>query len=266
MMVLLATLPLPLLLPPPTQPTRLIAHAAELVLRSKLRECGAVAVHVDGRPSDLLQGRVFGVRVAGRSWCTPQRLSCRSLEVEVGRTSLDLPQLVQTARIQLREPALGAARVLFSPRDWDNFLHHPLLVDALRRRRRRAAAGEWEFVRGASFDRAAGCVRFHARCGGRAVVCVLSQPAGRVKVKCSLAEEEGARVSGSELEAMAAGLEEFFTGLRMDLDGCLLSFRSMAIVREPPRALRETRSTPGLLLELTLDVRVERFPSPALNI
>ena len=47
---------------------------------------------------------------------------------------------------------------------------------------------------------------------------------------------------------IAASLAEFFGSIRLDLDGCELTFRSMAVRRQ--------------LLEVTLDVCVRRFPNP----
>ena len=63
---------------------------------------------------------------------TPQQLCCRSLDVRVGRASIDLAGLA-TQRILLRQPALGQAAIVFNQRDWGRFLVHPLMADALRR-------------------------------------------------------------------------------------------------------------------------------------
>ena len=63
---------------------------------------------------------------------TPQQLCCRSLDVSVGRASIDLAGLA-TQRILLRQPALGRAAIVFNQRDWGCFLVHPLMADALRR-------------------------------------------------------------------------------------------------------------------------------------
>ena len=52
----------------------------------------------------------------------------------------------------------------------------------------------------------------------------------------------------ADAAARAATLAEFFGSIRLDLDGCELTFRSMAVRRQ--------------LLEVTLDVCVRRFPNP----
>ena len=52
----------------------------------------------------------------------------------------------------------------------------------------------------------------------------------------------------AEAAARAATLAEFFSSIKLDLDGCELKFRSMAVRRQ--------------LLEVTLDVNVRRFPNP----
>ena len=56
------------------------------------------------------------------------------------------------------------------------------------------------------------------------------------------------RGDDADAAARAATLAEFFGSIRLDLDGCELKFRSMAVRRE--------------LLEVTLDVCVRRFPNP----
>ena len=68
----------------------------------------------------------------GEAWSTPKQLNCRSLDVTVGRASIDLAGLA-TQRILLRQPALGQAAIVFNQRDWGRFLVHPLMADALRR-------------------------------------------------------------------------------------------------------------------------------------
>ena len=123
----------------PPSPDVLLARAAELVLRARLSERDEVRVQVSGG-SRMLSGGVEAVSVHGTRWCTPLRLSCRRIDLSVGRTDVDLPSLVSRQRIVLRRPAEGSASIFFSARDWDNFLAHPQMAVAVAARRGRSGA------------------------------------------------------------------------------------------------------------------------------
>merc|ERR1712183_815679 len=61
-------------------------EVAEVVLRGRLTSCKSVVVSVDSTPPEILGGLVRGVKVQGKGWSTPLRLSCTELDVSVGRT------------------------------------------------------------------------------------------------------------------------------------------------------------------------------------
>ena len=88
-------------------------------------------VVVDGSGPELIGGAVRGMRVRGSDWNTPMSLSCRTLDVSVGRASIDFPALATQQRILLKQPALGSAAISFSAADWGSFLAHPLMSEAL---------------------------------------------------------------------------------------------------------------------------------------
>ena len=91
------------------------------------------------RSVPLLQGGVKSVRVRGKGWCTPLQLSCSSLDVAVGSTKIDVGALVTKQAILLQQPARGSAEISFTARDWDQFLVHPLMTEAIARREARLA-------------------------------------------------------------------------------------------------------------------------------
>jgi len=98
---------------------QLLSSVAEIVLRSRLRSPTRVAVEVQSTLPELLSGSVRGVRVWGRDWCTPLRLSCRSLDVRVGSTAIDGTALFATRRILLQKPAMGdTANLRTRVSDW----------------------------------------------------------------------------------------------------------------------------------------------------
>ncbi|KAL3910943.1 MAG: hypothetical protein SGPRY_008878 [Prymnesium sp.] len=236
---------------------------AEAILRSRLEAADSISVRLSSPPARLLTGAVDSVQVSGVGWCTPLRLSCRSVDVRVGRTSLDFPQILSSARILLQSPARGHATIRFSPSDWDGFLAHPLLSKALSAYRRERDAPTVRF-KGSTVIEGTGSVRFACAWGAAPMVASLSQRAGeaRARVSCEASEkqleerEEQAEEREPQAEAgMAASfLECFFNDLLVDLDGCQLRFSSMSVV-EGSRANEP-------VLELKLDVCVVRFPSP----
>jgi hypothetical protein len=112
-----------------------LSTVAKLVLQSRLQELQSVDVQVKASPLSILGGGVDGVRVHGTKWCTPMKLSCRELNVKVGRTAIDVTALITTRRIVLQNSAMGVATMVFSGADWQNFLMHPLMSKALADRR-----------------------------------------------------------------------------------------------------------------------------------
>jgi len=246
-------------LAPPSPVTVLASTVAELVLRARLREVQKVEVHVDSSPAGLLAGRVDGVSVSGRGWCTPMRLSCRSVQLNVGTTALDIPALLSSRRIVLQSPATGTATICFSPADWDNFLRHPLLLASLKQRRTAAPAPEVLFRPGARvlpppFNEHAGGIQFPVEWDGQPLIARLSQRRtdGQVVVETRASGRRLDPSDASDVADASEWLKSFFETLVVDLDGCALTFRGMRTVRSAE-------------LSLDLDVCVRSFPSLDVN-
>ena len=243
-------------LAPPPSPDGLLSKVAELILRARLRECESCEIAVDAQPSSLLGGAVDGVRVNGKRWCTPLKLSCDSLDVQVGQTSVDFSALVTKQRIDLKRPAEGSATIKFTAEDWDNFLLHPGFKEIVTRRRRTdPTPPDFAFSRkgGTRMLPSAGSIAFPVRWDGATLMATLSQRAdGRVEcaATCSKAPEGSPAWQGDS--PAGPWLAQTFENLVLDLDGCELSFRKL-------------RVEPSELLVLELGVCVRSFPSLDIN-
>ena len=257
-MFLLLTASLGLFPSPALAPDRLLSQIAELVLRTRLRECGSCEVAVRAEPSSVLSGAVDRVKVRGRRWCTPMRLSCATLDVEVGRTAVDFGALATKRRILLRAPATGSAQIRFTARDWDGFLLHPLMREAVAARQALEPHAPALTFSGGGGTRllpgtpgSDGAVLFPVRAAKTELSAELRQDAsGRVVCSCSAG---GADEAASSAAASAGPwLARLFETLVLDLDGCELSFRSL-------------RVEPDATLALDLRARVRAFPSLDIN-
>jgi hypothetical protein len=251
----------PRLAPPPDPLSLALSGAAKLVLESRLQEVQSVEVHVRASPLSIMGGGVDGVRVIGRGWCTPMRLSCRILDVSVGRTVIDVEALVRSRRILLRRAAMGDATMVFNGIDWQNFLEHPLMVAAIADRRLAAPCPKISFAgasRRAAVVRDDGVefalrwgesslvARLHQRLGDRVMASVRAVDHDAIKPSAALAD-----VDADNARRAASWIVDFFEGLVLDLDGCELRFRSLGAATDR--------------LELRLDVRVRSFPSLDVN-
>ena len=239
------------LFPPlaPPRPDELLSKVAELVLRARLRESQEIQVTVkDG--GGMLLGSVDGVSVRGRGWCTPQRLSCRSLEMQVGKTSIDFSALASQRRIVMQKPSIGSADITFTAKDWDNFLNHPLFAAAVADRRSSTTAPSVKFARTGTRLLADG-VTFPLQWAGEIFRAKLSQqPEGKAIVSAVNRAGENNAEAGDWIAAL-------FNELVLDLDGCALTFRQLGIA--PAGAGGDS------VLSLALDVRVRSFPSLDVN-
>lgn len=232
---------------PLAQPSNLLSRTAEVILRARLRTANSVQVTVDAKPEELLGGGFRGVRVVGAAWCTPMRLSCRALDVSVGRASIDFGSLVSKQRIFMQTAARGEARIAFDDADWANFLVHPLMSEALTRyARRQTHPPDVQLAKGAALTPQAATMS--VQWNGTPLTATLTQKTG---APATVSVEPAC-------DAAASFLSAFFNSLTIDLDGCELSFRSLSI--KPGQ-----RRGSALELSLLLDVCVRRFPSPFIN-
>lgn len=271
----------------PPDPSALLSTVATLVLQARLREAGSIDVCVDATPTSLLSGGVDGVRVRGRGWCTPLRLSCSALDMDVGATAIDPSALLTQRKIVLKRPALGRAQIHFRDADWDSFLVHPLMDSAIDARRATAAAAAPAVV---SFARArsrirppsassqSGAVEFTLMWGGEALrarltqsvadgqVSVIARPlTTRNDVDAATKGSGGEQMAKASADAAAAWLAGLFAALVIDLDGCELSFRRLKVVTSAAPSGDTAAASAAAELSLNLDVCVRSFPSPAIN-
>ena len=259
---------------PPPNPIGVVGQVAELVLRARLRTVTECKVEVRGQASKaVLAGSVDGVRVRGTNWCTPLNLSCRSIDLQVGRTALDFGALLSKRTIVLQQPAVGEASVRFTQEDWSSFLAHPRMLDCVRERQRRHPA-PITFARGgvrmllpsaASLGSSAvGAVEFGVSWDGTPLVARLWQPSGGPAV---VETRGGDGASEPPPVRTAAAAEEWlaalFNGLLLNLDGCELGFRSMRLVPPPRTSAVGQPAAAELVLDLAVCVR--KFPSLAIN-
>eukprot|EP00967_Tisochrysis_lutea_P135722 scaffold241249_cov34-Tisochrysis_lutea.AAC.2 len=256
-------------IPPPPQAAPidgLISTVAEAILRGRLQQADRVEVRVDsGSPIELISGTVRGVRVRGSNWCTPMRLSCRSLEVSVGRAAVDVPSLITKQAITLVQPAIGKATISFSAADWGSFLEHPLFIQAisaklsasktsLRREPPKFGSASVSFEEGViRFPVLWDSIKLDVRLGqpltSKAAVVtavVIEQPIADSHAPNGV--EEHPQIAASEATMW---LTSFFNELELNLDGVRFRFARLTIDSQT--------------LILDLRVVVNRFPSPMVN-
>jgi hypothetical protein len=223
------------------QPGEVLSRVAEVGLKLKLARHRGVAIDVTASPGKILAGGVEGVKVSGAEWASPGRLTCKSLDVSVGETVVDLPKLLTpfSPQIVMKVPAKGRAEIVFNAQDWGNFLVHPLVGRAT------LPLGEFRFSRlGAAVDAERQCASFAGTWRGAEVRMELSQaPGGEVQVR------EAAPGAADPEGELGRALAEWFATLDVNLDGAHFFLREIRFAR--PGALR-----------LLLAVRVDSFPNP----
>lgn len=239
---------------PPDPVSQALSGVAKIVLESRLQELQSVDVQVRASPLAILSGGVDGVRVSGRGWCTPMRLSCRELDVSVGRTAIDVQALVSSRRILLQRAAEGDATMVFSGADWQHFLEHPLMAAAIANRRCTLPCPCISFAGSRAVVRPDG-VEFTLRWGEHALQARLYQRQGGQVVASVRADDlvvvepaaAAADVDADTARLAAMWIVGLFENLVLDLDGCELRFRSLRAATDK--------------LELRLGVRIRSFPS-----
>ncbi|KAJ1490742.1 hypothetical protein T484DRAFT_3298053 [Baffinella frigidus] len=224
----------------PPSPGVILSRVAEVGLKLKLARHRGVAVDVTASPAKILAGGVEGVQVSGKLWASPGKLTCKQLDVQVGETVIDIPQLLSpfSPQIVMKVPARGTAAIVFDPADWGNFLVHELVGKA------QLPQGEFRFSRaGASIDAARQCALFSGEWRGEQVQLELSQSrqGGEVSVR------EAGKVDGEG--ELCGALAAWFQDLDVNLDGAHFF-------------LEEIRFGAPNLVRLKLNVRVDRFPNP----
>jgi hypothetical protein len=221
------------------------------------------------------------------------KLSCRELDVTVGRTAIDVPALVTTRRIVLQNAAIGDATMVFSGADWQNFLMHPLMSKALADRRSVAPCpsniisftadeGTQPILRAAKVSRDG--VEFSVRCynndnddnvplwrvrlyqprGGRVMASVMADDAfdGIVKPPFSSSSSSSTAGAGARILDVNTDVADNISATAM----WIVDFFETLVLDLDGCELRFRSLTSETdRLELKLDVRVRSFPSLDIN-
>ena len=199
---------------PPFQGSRINPARSSTRMR-ELRNCRR-------RSAVVAAWRCCGWRARGKRWCTPLKLSCDSLDVQVGQTSVDFSALVTKQRVDLKRPAEGSATIKFTAEDWDNFLLHPGFKEIVTRRRRTdPTPPDFAFSRkgGTRMLPSAGSIAFPVRWDGATLMATLSQRAdGRVECAATCNKAPEARRHGKEYQPGRGSLRPLRTSCLISTD------------------------------------------------
>lgn len=108
----------------------MVEAVAGLAVRSRLKSFDSVDTNIDCDTQSLMQGKVQGVRVAGQSWCSQLGLTAHLFDINLCESGVDYAAMFMQRKVILTNQPTGWARVLFDAEDFDNFLAHPLVVEA----------------------------------------------------------------------------------------------------------------------------------------
>jgi len=102
-------------------------------LRSQLVSADQLEVRVDNTPNyQLLDGKIDRVRVAGRGlYVSSFRLRVDTVDLETDPISIE-PSSLQSGKLNLREPAQAAVRVVLRSEDLNQALRSPTLLPLFR--------------------------------------------------------------------------------------------------------------------------------------
>lgn len=230
--------------------SRLISELAIIALKRRLAQHTSVRCDLHADPRELVQrGRIGPVSVKGRGWQSGLGLSCRAIEASVESCELDARRIASDRKIVLTRPARGKAMVALNSEDFGKFITHPLLKPP----NSESLQNRLSFVgKGATVDSRNGFVSFLVQLDGEQVECLLrrGEVDGEQNAVISIPSLNGREDQSDSLREV---LNDFFNKLTFELDGTYLSFRDLMIIeKECP------------LLMLSLDIVVEKFPSPGL--
>jgi hypothetical protein len=248
---------------PPDVSGDVLSSAASFALRSYLAECGSVTVAVDADAGTLLAGTVSRVDITGTNWRSRKALTCRSLRMSVGEAVLDPGALLAERLIKLRRPSKGDAEIVFTEKDFGNFLTHPLVTEAAARLETASGTGGFFRFQNEATLRDGDAVFFAEWSHGSKIESVrytmspdtrdpdTRDAPGRVKVTAARVSTHAPDSVWEDAvcSAIAENMAFFFQTLVVDLSGARLSYRNM-------------RVGDGTIT-LELDLEVVGFPPPS---
>ena len=242
----------------------LISQLAVFAIQVCLKEYSDVSCDVSSLPQDLFQGKIGPVTVKGKDWRSSRDLTCKAIEASVDMCKLDIGRVMSEQLLVLTSPAEGKAMVALTAQDFGNFITHPRFEKAKQQVIDSAGispSSRIEFSRhNVAVDPTMGTVTFFASCAGVHCQCVLkrakstSESGWKAVVDVTTVNGDGDDQSSTITSWLSKELTNFFNRMIFEMyDGLFLSFSDMMVT--------DKGKSPSVLL--ALNIRVERFPSPA---
>lgn len=228
--------------------SNLISQLAVVALKLRLADHRHVACDVQAKSADLLKGRVGPVTVKGRGWESGLGLTCRAIEATVDECALDIERVIKNQKLVLTTAALGRAMIALDAADFGNFITHPLL--------RPPSSGIAFLKDDVRIDARRAAVYFYADVDGEQWMCRLckAEDSDLAIIESRPATKPVDDSWKAQANQMGAELSLFFNQMIFELDGTFLSFRDMMVT--------DKGTAPSVLL--SLDIKVQKFPSPGL--
>jgi len=239
----------------------LLEKCFEVALKNRLDAWQLIDAKVDCNTFGLLGGVLNGFLVRGLGWVTPMGMTVRLFEVSLGETRIDIGNALATQQIAFASTPTGSARLVFNAADFGNLFRHPLMKTL-------AATA----VQGQRFDFDPHSVKIDTNEGRQGVIKIagiwhgdgnryqiIAEPNeyGRVNVTASLDLPENASAfmdgppqQSPSASVVANGLGHFFNNLALDLDGPVMTFRSMQV--------RKGRDAE--VIDMMLNLKLMRMP------
>jgi len=218
----------------------LLEKCFSVALKTRLDAWQLIDAKVDCNTFGLLGGVLNGFLVRGLGWVTPMGMSVRLFEISLGETRIDIGNAIATQQIVFTSTPTGSARLVFNSADFGNLFRHPLM--------KKIASTA---VQGQRFDFDPHTVDIDTSVGRQGVIRVSGiwhgdgnryditvepNEYGRVNVTASLVLPEnelqftnGVPQYTAAASVVANGLGQFFNNLSLDLDGPVMTFRSMQV-------------------------------------
>eukprot|EP00873_Tetraselmis_striata_P023934 jgi/Tetstr1/444198/TSEL_032092.t1 len=217
----------------------LLEKCFEVALKNRLDAWQLIDAKVDCNTFGLLGGVLNGFLVRGLGWVTPMGMTVRLFEVSLGETRIDIGNALATQQIAFASTPTGSARLVFNAADFGNLFRHPLMKTLAATAGVIKIAGIW-----------------HGD-GNRYQIIAEPNEYGRVNVTASLDLPENASAfmdgppqQSPSASVVANGLGHFFNNLALDLDGPVMTFRSMQV--------RKGRDAE--VIDMMLNLKLMRMP------
>jgi len=257
----------------------LISNAAIVALKLRLARHSGVACEVNASSSNIIFNRTIGpVSVKGRGWESPLGLSCRAIEANVDRCSLDMNRVIRDKKLSLIEPAMGKAMIALDATDFGNFITHPLLKAQTPCISGKQEHGFFEFLKedvdiiaNPNNKEDEGLVIFYGNCLGERWRCELRRGAVNaassnqaiIKVMPASSNSASSHSLQEESRELSTLITLFFNSLVFELGGTYLSFKDLFITSSSKSKSNDrSREASNTQVLISLAIKVKKFPSP----